>query len=85
MMGHRGCRLAISYPEIAEMQTTAVTVSYTHLDVYKRQGLFSFGQLFLLLLGTFVAFVVSLFAIKALLNYVKTVSYTHLKWYVDCL
>lgn len=24
MMGHRGCRLAISYPEIAEMQTTAV-------------------------------------------------------------
>ena len=29
---------------------------------------FSFGQLFLLLLGTFVAFVVSLFAIKALLN-----------------
>lgn len=24
MMGHRGCRLAISYPEIAEMQTKAV-------------------------------------------------------------
>jgi len=24
MMGHRGCRLSISYPEIAEMQTTAV-------------------------------------------------------------
>ena len=24
MMGHRGCRLAISYPEIAEMQTRAV-------------------------------------------------------------
>lgn len=24
MMGHRGCRLAISYPEIAQMQTTAV-------------------------------------------------------------
>ena len=24
MMGHRGCRLAVSYPEIAEMQTTAV-------------------------------------------------------------
>ena len=24
MMGHRGCRLAISYPEIAEMQTEAV-------------------------------------------------------------
>ena len=24
MMGHRGCRLAVSYPEIAEMQTVAV-------------------------------------------------------------
>ena len=24
MMGHRGCRLAVSYPEIAEMQTNAV-------------------------------------------------------------
>lgn len=24
MMGHRGCRLTISYPEIAEMQTTAI-------------------------------------------------------------
>ena len=24
MMGHRGCRLALSYPEIAEMQTTAI-------------------------------------------------------------
>ena len=24
MMGHRGCRLSVSYPEIAEMQTTAV-------------------------------------------------------------
>ena len=23
MMGHRGCRLAVTYPEIAEMQTTA--------------------------------------------------------------
>ena len=22
MMGHRGCRLAVTYPEIAEMQTT---------------------------------------------------------------
>ena len=24
MMGHRGCRLAVTYPEIARMQTTAV-------------------------------------------------------------
>ena len=24
MLGHRGCRLAVTYPEIAEMQTRAV-------------------------------------------------------------
>lgn len=44
-------------------------------------GLFSFGQLFLLLLGTFVAFVVSLFAIKVLLNYVKSHDFTIFGWY----
>ncbi len=37
MMGHRGCRLAVSYPEIAEMQTEAViraaiNVSRAHPD-----------------------------------------------------
>ena len=37
MMGHRGCRLAVSYPEIAEMQTKAViraalNVSAKHPD-----------------------------------------------------
>ena len=37
MMGHRGCRLAVTYPEIAEMQTTAVikaalNVSAKHPD-----------------------------------------------------
>ena len=37
MMGHRGCRLAVSYPEIAEMQTRAVieaaiNVSNRHPD-----------------------------------------------------
>ena len=35
MMGHRGCRLAVSYPEIAQMQTTAIIkaaleVTYEH-------------------------------------------------------
>lgn len=39
MMGHRGCRLAVSYPEIAEMQTTAViqaaisVIARTGMDV----------------------------------------------------
>ena len=37
MMGHRGCRLAVTYPEIAKMQTKAViraaiNVSKAHLD-----------------------------------------------------
>ncbi|MDU2703399.1 MAG: putative PEP-binding protein, partial [Clostridium sp.] len=36
MMGHRGCRLAVSYPEIAEMQTRAVIEAA--LDVKAKKG-----------------------------------------------
>ncbi|MCM1990803.1 pyruvate, phosphate dikinase [Oceanirhabdus seepicola] len=36
MMGHRGCRLAVSYPEIAEMQTTAIIEAA--LKVKKNKG-----------------------------------------------
>ena len=36
MMGHRGCRLAVSYPEIAEMQTRAVIEAA--IDVRARKG-----------------------------------------------
>ncbi|MGK0468147.1 pyruvate, phosphate dikinase [Clostridium sp.] len=36
MMGHRGCRLAVSYPEIAEMQTRAVIEAA--IDVKVRKG-----------------------------------------------
>lgn len=31
MMGHRGCRLAVSYPELAEMQTVALMSAYIKL------------------------------------------------------
>ena len=31
MMGHRGCRLAVTYPEIAKMQTKAVILSLIHI------------------------------------------------------
>jgi pyruvate,orthophosphate dikinase len=37
MMGHRGCRLCVSYPEIAVMQTTAVINAA--INVNKRKGL----------------------------------------------
>ncbi|MBW9147415.1 pyruvate, phosphate dikinase [Clostridium sp. CM028] len=36
MMGHRGCRLAVSYPEIAEMQTRSVIEAA--IDVKTRKG-----------------------------------------------
>lgn len=34
MMGHRGCRLSVSYPELAEMQTRAIMEAY--INVKKR-------------------------------------------------
>ena len=36
MMGHRGCRLAVTYPEIAKMQTRAVIEAA--IDVKKEKG-----------------------------------------------
>jgi pyruvate,orthophosphate dikinase len=36
MMGHRGCRLAVSYPEIAEMQTRAIIEAA--IEVKKAKG-----------------------------------------------
>lgn len=36
MLGHRGCRLAISYPEIAEMQTRAIVEAA--IEAGKRAG-----------------------------------------------
>jgi pyruvate, orthophosphate dikinase len=36
MMGHRGCRLSVTYPEIAEMQTTAVINAA--INVTKKTG-----------------------------------------------
>jgi pyruvate,orthophosphate dikinase len=36
MMGHRGCRLAVSYPEIAEMQTRAIIEAA--IEVKKSKG-----------------------------------------------
>ena len=37
MMGHRGCRLAVSYPEMCEMQTTAIIKAA--INVTKKTGL----------------------------------------------
>ena len=37
MMGHRGCRLAVSYPEIAQMQTTAIIQAA--ISVIRRTGM----------------------------------------------
>lgn len=39
MMGHRGCRLAVSYPELAKMQTRAVIEAY--INVKKRNPNYS--------------------------------------------
>ena len=49
MMGHRGCRLTVTYPEIAEMQTTAVINAA--LNVRKKTGLNIVPQIMIPLVG----------------------------------
>jgi pyruvate,orthophosphate dikinase len=49
MMGHRGCRLAVSYPELAEMQTTAIIEAA--IDVAKRKGITIVPEIMIPLVG----------------------------------
>jgi len=48
MMGHRGCRLAVSYPEIAEMQTRAVIEAAINVS---REGLKVVPEIMIPLVG----------------------------------
>jgi len=49
MLGHRGCRLAITYPEIAEMQTRAVIEAA--INVRKSEGLNIVPEIMIPLVG----------------------------------
>ncbi len=48
MMGHRGCRLAVSYPEIAEMQTRAVIEAAINVN---KQGMSVIPEIMIPLVG----------------------------------
>ena len=48
MMGHRGCRLAVSYPEIAEMQTRAVIEAAINVN---RKGMEVVPEIMIPLIG----------------------------------
>ncbi|MBR3200300.1 MAG: pyruvate, phosphate dikinase [Mogibacterium sp.] len=49
MLGHRGCRLAITYPEIAEMQTEAIIGAA--LEVRKEEGIDVIPEIMVPLVG----------------------------------
>lgn len=49
MLGHRGCRLGITYPEITEMQTTAILEAAIEL---KKKGIDVIPEIMIPLIGT---------------------------------
>jgi pyruvate, orthophosphate dikinase len=49
MLGHRGCRLAVTYPEIAEMQTRAIIEAA--IEVKKNQGVDVHPEIMIPLVG----------------------------------
>jgi len=49
MLGHRGCRLAITYPEIAEMQTKAIIMAA--IELKKEEGIEVIPEIMLPLVG----------------------------------
>lgn len=50
MMGHRGCRLAITYPEIAEMQAEAIIMAA--IEVRKEEGVELIPEIMIPLIGS---------------------------------
>ena len=54
MLGHRGCRLGISYPEITEMQTRAILEAAVELS---EEGLEVYPEIMVPLIGTLEEFV----------------------------
>jgi len=54
MLGHRGCRLGITYPEITEMQSRAILTAAVHL---KKQGKQVFPEIMIPLVGTSEEFI----------------------------
>lgn len=53
MLGHRGCRLGITYPEITEMQTRAIMEAALHL---KAKGIETKPEIMVPLVGTLAEF-----------------------------
>jgi len=49
MMGHRGCRLAVTYPEIARMQTRALVEAA--IDIYESDGYDTTPEIMIPLIG----------------------------------
>ncbi len=49
MLGHRGCRLAVTYPEIAEMQAEAIIMAA--IEVRKEKGLDIVPEIMIPLVG----------------------------------
>ncbi|MCB0470727.1 MAG: pyruvate, phosphate dikinase, partial [Flavobacteriaceae bacterium] len=54
MLGHRGCRLGNTYPEITEMQTRAIIEAALNL---KQRGIITKPEIMIPLVGTFEEFV----------------------------
>ena len=78
MMGHRGCRLSVTYPEIAEMQTRAVLQAA--LNVRKEKGYDIVPEIMIPLIGSkaelkFVKDIVIKTANKIFEEYGETIEY----------
>ena len=50
MLGHRGCRLAVTYPEIAQMQTTAIMEAA--IEVSREKGIEIIPEIMIPLVGS---------------------------------
>jgi pyruvate,orthophosphate dikinase len=65
MLGHRGCRLGITYPEITEMQARAIVEAALEL---KAEGIKTYPEIMIPLIGTVKEFVLQKDLVRSVID-----------------
>jgi pyruvate,orthophosphate dikinase len=83
MMGHRGCRLAVTYPEIAEMQTQAIIEAA--IEVKQKKGLDIVPEIMIPLISEYKEYTYLKEFVDKIANRVMDLKKTRIKYQVGTM
>ncbi len=82
MLGHRGCRLGITYPEITEMQARAIAEAVLEL---KEEGIDTFPEIMIPLIGTVKEFVLQKELVSSVIDQVLKEKETKMEFLIGTM